>query len=169
MAVKNAQEQALAMLARREHAVAELKRKLLDKGHPFAEVARVVDALAAKGLVDDARYAAARARYRALVSHWGASRIRMELQSVVVDGALIDVAMRTLEEDGVVFADEAKRVAGRRFGGAAGAQEHAGELDGAPLDAAGRAERMKARQKRVAYLVRRGFTYAEAQAAVDED
>lgn len=163
--VKSVREQALAMLARREHSVTELRRKLLEKGNLFPDVGVVVDALVAQGLVDDARYAAARARYRALVSHWGAGKIKMELQSVGIDPDLIARAMEGLAEEGVTFAEEARKVAGRRYRGAIGSHVVA---EPSLTDAEARAAAAKARQKRIAYLVRRGFTYAEAVAAVEE-
>lgn len=49
-------ECAKALIARREHSVFELRRKLRDRGHA-GEADAVIDALTAAGLVDDERYA----------------------------------------------------------------------------------------------------------------
>lgn len=47
---------ALDLLARREHSAHELRRKLLDKGHPPAEVATVVSDLVRDKLLSDERF-----------------------------------------------------------------------------------------------------------------
>jgi regulatory protein len=55
-------ERALALLARREHGVRELERKLIAKGADRELVRAVIEELASRDLVSDERYAAAYAR-----------------------------------------------------------------------------------------------------------
>lgn len=50
---KPIREVALALLARRDHTSTELRDKLVRRGYPVTEVAGVVEALRAQGLLDD--------------------------------------------------------------------------------------------------------------------
>ena len=54
--MSNPYQAALGLLARREHSAHELRRKLLDKGHPPAEVATVVSDLVRDKLLSDERF-----------------------------------------------------------------------------------------------------------------
>lgn len=137
---KSVSECALGLLAAREHSATELVRKLRTKGYSAREVDDVLERLQAQGAQSDARYAAARARYRATVSKWGWAKIALELRAQGIDGTLVGAAKDSLAEDGVVFADMAKSVA--------------------KPDAD--------RQKALARLLRRGYSMDEAKAALDE-
>jgi regulatory protein len=68
----------LAALARREHSRFELQRKLLSRGVKAAEVAAVLDALAAAGWQSDERYVAAFVHSRIARGH-GPLKVRAEL------------------------------------------------------------------------------------------
>lgn len=137
---KSVMDCALGLLAAREHAAAELVRKLRTKGYPKTDVDGVLERLQAQGAQSDARYAAARARYRATVSRWGWAKIALELKAQGVGDALIGAAKDGLAEEGVVFGDIAKKAA---RGG-------------------------KDKNKALARLMRKGFTLDEAKAALDE-
>lgn len=163
---KTAREAALGMLARREHAVEELLRKLVDKGFHGREAREVVTALIAEKLVDDARYAGARARYRAVISRWGATRIKQELRQAGVDEETVIQAMAGLAEEGVVLEEMAAKAMKRRFGGKP--LPRAAVADPALGGHEARLLRQKEKARRVAYLVRRGFSTTEAIKAVDE-
>lgn len=139
----SAREAALAALARREHARAELAGKLVQKGFVGWEIAKALDELEAKGTLNDMRYAAARARYRAVFSKWGWSKIVQELRGAGVDDAAVAAAKTGLVEEGVVFADEAKKF-GKRLAN-------------------------KEREKAIAALVRRGYSFGEAKAALEQE
>jgi len=52
-----AYERALLLLTRRDHGVAELKRKLVDKGFPENDSDEAIEKLLRRGLLDDARFA----------------------------------------------------------------------------------------------------------------
>jgi regulatory protein len=161
MAEKTAKEAAVEMLARREHGVAELRRKLVAKGFGAAEAGAAVAGLQEKGLVDDARYAAARVRYRAGVSRWGAGKIRQELLAVGIGKEVVEAALR---EEGVDFAAAAKKALGVGRGALGKAEGRGPKATGEES----RQERAARRQKALAKLLRRGFSYAEALAALED-
>lgn len=124
--------QAIRLLARREYARAELQQRLLAKGAAADDVQRLLDDLAAQGLLSDARYA--RAKVVSKSAAFGRRRIVEELKAKGVARADIDAALSEVEVD-----DEAtlRALWQRRFGRA-------------PVD-----ERDKARQVR--FLQARGF------------
>lgn len=122
------------MLAAREHARAELARKLAAKGHDTAAVEPVLDELERRKLLSDARFAE---QYIALRVRrgYGPLRIRAELRERGVDPALV---VSSLDHGGYDWRAFLHDVRIRRFG------------DQAPT---GRKE--QARQAR--FLVQRGF------------
>ena len=77
---RDARDTALALLARRSHTRWELSRKLSRKGFPPPEVAAVLEDLAARGYLDDARTAAAVAAAQAGKGR-GKARIASELSA----------------------------------------------------------------------------------------
>jgi regulatory protein len=109
-------ECAMGLLARREHSVAELRRKLREKGYEAAQVAECMEKLEGRGHVSDARYAAARARYRAVGSKWGWLRIQLELKANGVGEEEIAKAKAALEEEGVDFTEQAEHIVARMQG-----------------------------------------------------
>jgi regulatory protein len=136
---KSVMECALGLLVVREHSAAEVVRKLRTKGYSKVEVDEALEKLQAQGMQNDARYAVARARYRATVSKWGWAKIVQELKAQGIEGGLIATAKAGLEEEGVVFSEMAKK-----------------------------AIRGTDREKALARLVRRGYSLSEAKAALDE-
>jgi regulatory protein len=141
---KTALQAGVNMLSRRDHAALELRRKLAEKHYPKAEVEAAMSALAAKGYVDDARFAVSRAGYRARQSRWGWAKIAMELRGVGIADTDIAAAKAALAAEGVDFAEHAARLARR-----------VPEGD------------RKARDKAIARLVRKGYSLDEARNAVD--
>lgn len=149
---KPAHEVALALLARREHAVSELRRKLAQKGYDAAEVKAVMADMQARGYVDDARYALARARYRVLQSRWGWQRVAQELAMAGIEPDLVTAARQALEDEGVSLSAGAAVVARRKLG-------KVGVLDKEAV--------FKQRQKALSALVRKGYSLSEAKEALD--
>lgn len=78
---------ALRHLARREHSRAELARKLAPRAESPEALEQLLDALAAKKQLSDARYAEARAHQ--LARKYGAARIRHDLRSKGVDETIV--------------------------------------------------------------------------------
>src|SRR6059036_2584009 len=63
--VEGAQRAALRALARRAHARGDLRRRLVKRQHPPAAVDAALERLAARGLLDDGRFAEQYAALRA--------------------------------------------------------------------------------------------------------
>ncbi len=80
-------KRALDLLARREHAVAELTRKLIEKGFDEIFVHEALSALVDDGLLSDARYAESYVRSR-MGKGFGPVRIREELRQRGVASAV---------------------------------------------------------------------------------
>jgi regulatory protein len=140
---------ALRALARRAHARADLRRRLLQKQHPPAAVDGALDRLAAYNLLDDARfavdYAAAKARRGR-----GPARLVRDLQSQGVDRRIAEDAVRTsLAAEGVDPADAVRALAEKR----------ARQLAGLPP--------VVRKRRLVAFLARRGFVGQEIREALE--
>ncbi|MCP4806477.1 MAG: regulatory protein RecX [Proteobacteria bacterium] len=95
----SAKARAVALLARREHARAELFRKLKDKGHDLDEIESALDRLADVGLQDDARAARNMTRHMATLRGYGPRKIQQNLRQRGLAKPLIDEALAELEFD----------------------------------------------------------------------
>ena len=102
---------ALAMLARREYAAAELQAALVRKGYATDVVAEAVAELIGERLIDDNRYAEALVRQLAGRGQ-GPSRIRRQLAEAGLSAALV---ARVLDE-GPDWHAMARQVRIRKFG-----------------------------------------------------
>ena len=71
---------ALRMLARREHSVAEIRSRLLDREHPADEIDAAIERLLETRALDDSRVARAYARTALTVKGRGRLRVQRELQ-----------------------------------------------------------------------------------------
>jgi regulatory protein len=128
-------QRAVALLARREYSRAELAGRLardLSADDDRAEIERVLDQLAERGMLSDARFAAALTRARA--QRFGSARIRQELKQRGVSAELLSSSVAELESTEL---ERARQVWRRRFGTA-------------PANAAERARQMR-------FLAQRGF------------
>ena len=128
---------ALRLLAQREHSRAELERKLapyLPEGvdEPAAELARVLDELAAKGFISEARVAESLIHRRA--GRLGTNRVLQELRGKGLGDELLAEAATSLR---ATEFERAREVWRKKFGAPA-------------EDAAGRAKQMR-------FLAARGF------------
>lgn len=137
-------ERALELLARREHSVRELGEKLMRKGDAEEAVVRaVVEELADKELVSDARYGAAYARDAVRLK----PRARQQVVSELVEkGVPARTAARAVDQ---VFAEEEVDDAAlaRRL-----AEAYGPRVAGEPVETRWR--------RLAAYLQRRGFANA---------
>jgi regulatory protein len=102
----------VALLARRDFAAVELGAKLLRSGFEDAVVQSVVTELGERGLVDDRRFAQHFVVYHAGRGR-GPLRIRRELTTLGLDGALVDGALGSGVVDWAQRADEVRR---QKFG-----------------------------------------------------
>ncbi|MFZ2620673.1 MAG: regulatory protein RecX [Alphaproteobacteria bacterium] len=171
---------ALKLLAKRSHSIKELAGKLYKSGFAKASVAQTIDFLMENKWLDDAKFAENRARYRATQSRWGRNKIRQELQGLGVPSDLTAVALTQLEglvddddaalqpEKGHDFQETATALLARKFG------TWPEELRASPsadpiLRHDWTKKRDNAKKKRLDFLLRRGFSMAEALHALTEN
>ena len=132
----------MRILARREHSVAQIKRKLSQRGHSAETATEVVESLTESGFQSDSRFAETLARSRANQGY-GPLRISAELKEARVPDAEIRAAFEALECD---FAELAIQARERKFGAVP--------------------ERGEAWQKQYRFLATRGFDSDQIRAAL---
>jgi regulatory protein len=88
------------MLEARSRGVAELRRRLILKGEPEAEVDAAIERLRANGVLDDANFARQLTRSKALGAGFSRRRIQQELSK---RGVAREISAEAIEE---VFDDE---------------------------------------------------------------
>lgn len=103
---------ALRFLTRREHAVTELNRKLVQRGFAPNHVRQVLGQLEEEGLLSDLRYAEARIRSR-IGQGYGKLRISRELLETGVSEHLIAQAWDEQQTD---WRQQMETVRCKRFG-----------------------------------------------------
>jgi regulatory protein len=137
------------MLARAPRSVRELRRRLLLKGEPEAEIDAAIARLTSAGLLDDAAYA--RAFVRSKVSSQGFSRRRLQ-QELAKRGVARDIAdaaiSEVLRDDEVDEAANIDRAARKKMRGLQKLDEET------------------QRRRLYAYLARRGYGIDEVRAVV---
>jgi regulatory protein len=142
-------DRALTLLEFRPRSVAELRRKLIQRGEPADEVERVLARLIDQRLLDDAEFARQFARTK--VQGSGASRWRI-LQELARKGVARDVADRAVqtlvEAEGIDPADAVHRVAEKKW-------KSLDQLDD-----------LTRRRRLYAFLARRGFNPEEIRGAL---
>lgn len=142
---------AVRLLARRDHSVSELRRKLLERGYLQHVVEGVLARLEASKSLNDQRYTENVVAYRARRGQ-GPARIRNELRRSGVDQEAIEAAVKT-DVDAPNFVALAREARRRKFGA---------EL---PKD-------WKERSRQARFLQYRGFSTDHIRAVlqgVDED
>lgn len=135
-------DMAVRYLSRREYGIEELKRKLIQRGAQSGLAESVVSDCVEQNLVSDERFAEMYVRMR-VRRHFGPLKIRGELRQRGIGDQVIANAMQ-LEQD--VWFDSAAYWADRRVHG---------ELEFA------------ARAKLHRSLMNRGFSYEQANVAID--
>lgn len=135
---------AVAMLARREHSKVELISKLMARGVEQEEAERVVQELEELDLQSDQRFLESKVRQR-VGNGYGPRRTQMELSGLGLDEAAVEKA---LENPGDEWIQGAYDLIERRYGTS-------------PLP-------FELRQKALGLLVRRGFSFEQAQQVIRE-
>ena len=82
--------------SRREYCTSDIKRRLSAAGDSV-HAERLISALKKDGFVDDARYARSYCRDKALLSGWGAAKIRYNLVSKGIAGDVIEEALSEVD------------------------------------------------------------------------
>lgn len=148
-------DRALAMLAFRARASAELARLLIRKGEPREHVERAVIRLQEQGLLDDAAFAQAFTRSRVLGAQQSRRRVQQDLARKGVPRTVSDAAIATVFADEEVDQREIVEQAARK-----------------KLRALLRLDPVTRRRRLYAFLARRGYDGEDirvAMAAVGED
>lgn len=142
-------ERALDMLESRAKSVTELRRGLIRKGEPPADVDAAIERLRRTGLLDDANFARQLARSKALGAGHSRRRIGQELAKRGVERSVADAAIADVfDEEGVDESVSIDRVAQTKA-------RSLGALD------------PTARQRRLyAFLARRGYGSDAITAAI---
>jgi len=109
---EEALECALSALRHRDRSAYEIERRLAERGFPEVERERVLETLRRTGLVDDSRFAQARAASLAERGS-GNALIRHALVDAGIDRDEVDEAIARLEPE----AERARRIASARGGG----------------------------------------------------
>jgi regulatory protein len=149
-AILGAYDRALGILAARDRSSVELRRRLVQKGieapHAEAAVARLVE----RGVVDDAKYARAVVRSKAVGGGASRRRVSQELAKRGVERTVADEAVAEVwREEEVDQREAAERLARKRLSSVA-------QLD--PLSQ---------RRRLYAFLARRGYDADEIRHAID--
>jgi len=124
----------LRLLARREHARAELARKLAAHAESAEELDALLDDLSERRLLSDERYVEMRLNARS--ARYGNARLGQELRSSGIGAELVDEALANVENE----LSRARQVWQRKYGDS-----------GAAADPAERA-------RQAGFLMRRGFS-----------
>ena len=127
-------ERALRLLARREHARAELARKLAPHAESSEALEALLDDLQCRHLLSDERYAEMRVNTRS--SRYGNARLIQELRASGVDADAVDQALAAAADE----FSRARQVWQRKYG-----------ANTRPVDALERARQTN-------FLMRRGFS-----------
>lgn len=138
-----ARNTAIGLLARREHAGAEIRRKLRDRGYDPDLTHEVIDELTRQRLLSDDRFAESFIRARAERGQ-GPVRLKVELRQLQIPAEMIE---RHLAAARVEWRELASEVRLRKFG------------NGVPANVGERA-------KQVRFLQYRGFTADQIRAAL---
>lgn len=111
-AEKEVRAAAYALLARRDHSLAELKRRLLARGHDPAAVGGVLAALVEEGVLNEDRLAESVVR-RGLRRGRGPRRLEAELLARGLEAACARKRIAALCEEGVDWLQRAKEAVRR--------------------------------------------------------
>jgi regulatory protein len=103
---------AVRLLARREHSIDELRRKLASRGYSPDTIEPVIQKLAGKRLVSDERFTSSFVHHHAKRGQ-GPVRIRAALRQQGIAGDQVEEALRSAEIDWAQLAREVRR---RKFG-----------------------------------------------------
>ncbi|MCP4355423.1 MAG: regulatory protein RecX [Proteobacteria bacterium] len=149
---------ALYYLAKRQHSIFELSKKLKDKEHKEEDISKVVEKLSGLDLLDDEVFAFSRIRYRYKTCRWGVIRIRRELQEKGVNKEIIDQSIEKRYEDGTLKNDE---ICKQAFELISSRYKNKVILENGRINS-------KDFNRITGFLSRRGYTYPQIKYAIDE-
>ena len=109
---KEIRRKAMDLLARREHSVAELRRKLLDKGYEQRAIDEQLQKLVIENLLNDQRFTESYVNYRSKKG-FGPLRIKQELK----EKGISEMLLRQYLDNDEFWQRLAREVREKRFGG----------------------------------------------------
>jgi regulatory protein len=148
---------ALYYLAKRQHSIAELNKKLKDKEHNAEDIAKVNEKLEKLNFLNDHEFAFSRIRYRYETSKWGITRIKLELGQKGVSSDIIEKAIAERYEDGTLDDTLIKQQA---FDLVYSRYRHKVEIENRRFTA-------KSYAKVMGFLQRRGYSSTQTRYALD--
>jgi regulatory protein len=146
--VERAYDRSVRFLGYRPRSEAEVRRYLAQKGIEPAVVDLVLDRLRGQGYLDDAEFARYWVENRTRFRPRGARVLRHELRLKGVDSAVIEEATASIETGSLAY--------------------EAGRPQAERLVALAQSDPAAFRRRLLAFLMRRGFDYAEARDAVND-
>jgi regulatory protein len=108
------EQAALRYLARRDHSIAELQRKLLNRGFPQAGITEAINRLERAGYLDDLRFARQWAESSLRNKRGYGPRLRDDLRRRGVSAAIIDTVLCETESNYDEF-EFARDILARKF------------------------------------------------------
>jgi regulatory protein len=151
--LKPLREVAFQLLSHSEHTAAQLKTKLRRKGYEATAIHVLVEELVSRDYLNDARAAALLTQRRASGSRWGRGKITQELSAKGISKELAQQSLASLEEAGHDWLATATALLQKKYP--------------KPLPDL-REERQKEQARRLGFLLRRGFSSSQAQAALKQ-
>jgi len=148
---------ALYYLAKRQHSIFELSKKLKDKEQTEKDINKVIDKLSEIDFLNDKTFAFSRIRYRYETCRWGIVRIRRELQEKGVDKEIIEQSLENRYEDGTLKED---KICEQAFDLINSRYKSKIILENGRLSS-------KDFGKLTGFLSRRGYTYPQIRYAID--
>ncbi|MCA3243974.1 MAG: regulatory protein RecX, partial [Alphaproteobacteria bacterium] len=148
---KPLREVALAAVARSELTATQLRQKLRRRGYELIEINKLIEEFQQKNYLNDARAAVLLVNRRAKGSKWGAGRIKQELAQKGVAKDLGTETLAGLEEQGHDWLSTATALLKAKYK--------------APLPPEPKARQQEV-ARRLGFLQRRGFSGAQAAAAL---
>jgi regulatory protein len=148
-AAEKTYERALRLLSFRARSARELEKRLIEKGEPREHVTTAIERLTSSGLLDDARFAEAKARSGIVGKPRSRRRIEQDLARKGVSRDVADAAIRqVMTEEGTDESAVAERAARKKLRSLSGL---------APAEQ---------RQKLYAFLARQGYSPDVARRAL---
>ncbi len=130
---------AFFLLNLRDQSVGEMRNKLKKKGYERAEIDETIKTLKEKKFLDDERFVENLIRTKLEIMNFGKQRIWQDLKKKFIANDLIDEALSNIEKDDE---KESAKEAMRRY-----------------VKKRGQPKEYKDKQKLIAYLQRRGFSW----------
>ena len=142
------------MLGRRDYSIKEMREKLELKGYEASDIAETIARLEDLEYLDDSKYARHFVSDKGRLSGWGRMRIELSLRQKKISDediqAAVDVYEEKMEKDDVpTWTARATELLERRYGFFEGSLE------------------MKDFQKRMNFLLRRGYDMDQARQALE--